>query len=751
MLNTKIRKSQLLAPSEGRRMKISPKQRRVILYYALEVMEKEKKKKNVHREVLEQMNRSLNDANQADNQEVTAQVVSQAELDVLAKAESLTGRKIDHAREKSAVKKEVQRGIELNAAIMHMGEKGNDIKEMISSSQLVNPYDVDKINHHMKKQDEKYGQKKLERKKRKYLNKEIYRNVGMRDAAMTVMVSESISDKKQTITEIKGVSGNTPKDGLKTKERQLGIKSARDINKQIRVFQKQGVNRESINEFQKKQDRIIGKKQHHLEKRTEKRGKKADTKSQLRSARMKFVIGTIVGKEQEDKSAGVELMKKVFEIRARNVAGSVGKKVTFVLGKLLFILLQPFIVLFTTIWTILLSLMIPLMVAALCVGTVYSAIAYLGGFFDFGNGSGGIVKVSSAEVNIKERANELYKDFNTTISTYTSQGRVTKDNKTQYEKTEYKVFYPQNSKPAKGDLLTSYFASIADSKDVSEDDLLPYLNVNTVTEKMVLRNVFDAMNYMGEESKEQTSETRLIGYEQKEIKQIVLTGYNTTYTENSVEVGGGIQITGVSYSTSGSCYVKLDTETNFKKVSQLGVADMRADTLYCYLYTTSFNKIPLGSVLTLDYKYKENGKEITVPFKVQVIGIDASGSNLYKNNNYIKIFTKSRNNAGNIRDINKALNNINKDKNEAVRFTNLCSQTAYTYQTAHTEPVYEERTSWVDDLDKPIYKTYTYITYSKPVYYLDASSWYENHKSGLSENQKSIYELCRELYSGIDY
>ena len=85
------------------------------------------------------------------------------------------------------------------------------------------------------------------------------------------------------------------------------------------------------------------------------------------------------------------------------------------------------------------------------------------------------------------------------------------------------------------------------------------------------------------------------------------------------------------------------------------------------------------------------------------------------------------------------------------RFKNLKSLTAYTYETTRQIPVYETRERYIDDMDKPIYKTYTYKKYNKPVYYLSVAMWYSRYSSSLSEKQKETYRECVDLYHNMTY
>ena len=193
---------------------------------------------------------------------------------------------------------------------------------------------------------------------------------------------------------------------------------------------------------------------------------------------------------------------------------------------------------------------------------------------------------------------------------------------------------------------------------------------------------------------------------------------------------------------------------NVKRESYIQLSDEQISQkrMYCYLYTTSNNKIPLGCELSLDVTYKNNrNQDVTVTLKMQVVGIDTSGRNLYRNAPHIKLFGKTVTKL----DITELLPVyrmvLYQSRRGIERFGNFKSQTAYDYETTRQVPVYETRERYVDDMDKPIYKTYIYKKYSKPVYYLSARVWYSRYSSSLSEKQKETYQECVELYHNKTY
>ena len=198
---------------------------------------------------------------------------------------------------------------------------------------------------------------------------------------------------------------------------------------------------------------------------------------------------------------------------------------------------------------------------------------------------------------------------------------------------------PYSTKPQKGDFLTGYFSMISETQvgDLTNgEDILPYLNINTAVENNTLNQVFGQMNYFGPETYHETSRRELIGYEQKKVVEQVMTGYKDITESHSVPADSFIYDYG-TVAGNGSIYLGVDMEDTYESYIQISDEQLSQKRMYCYLYTTSNNKIPLGCELSLDVTYKNNrNQDVTVTLKMQVVGIDTSGKNLYRNAPHIK-------------------------------------------------------------------------------------------------------------------
>ncbi len=619
---------------------------------------------------------------------------------------------------------------------------------------------------------------KTDKKTKKAVYKKVKKYGGLESAAVIAASSSMALDnqvrrsayQKTATKEINGIKNGSI---LRAKdlEKRLGVRagniamdnrnsgitpsSTRSARKSVAVFGRREPE-DAAERFMKKQEKITGKKIKHLEGKGQHRQDKLDRKASLKKARMDFVIKSILEDEQEtEQIAGVEFVKRVCFIRGSSVLKKIveksGKFIFFIIGGIV----QFFLSLFILLFSMLLTFLVPAMLIGVCILTIYSAVAYIGGFFNFGDGKG-VVTVASSEVNLTQKANILYGDLNDEINAYLAKSRVKVNTEKEYVEETYEVTYPYRSSPAKGDLLADYFTKLADEKaeDITEDELLPYMNVNTYREQTALNTVFNQMNYFGAETYSESSTKTIIGYEQKKVVKTVLSGYEEVVTNHTVNSGDAIYSTGAHVDTgTGSCYVRLERDIEYEAECQLREEELDGSVMYGYLNTTAYNKIPLGSIIYLDYTYLSKRGKCTVTFPVQIIGIDTSGKNLYNHYPNIKIYTNTMKNFPMAKRIAiaGAIGNITKSGQPAVLMTNMRSMTGYEYTTKRYNPVYTEVESWEPDYDKPIYKTYTYKKYSKPVYYLSADQWYAAQGSSLTENQTATWNICKDLYKDVSY
>lgn len=619
---------------------------------------------------------------------------------------------------------------------------------------------------------------RTDKKTKKAVYKKVKKYGGLESAAVIAASSSMALDnqvnrpafKKTAIKEVSGIkNGNLMR--VQELEKSLGIRAGnigmdnrisgitpaatRSARKSVAVFGKMSAE-DAAERFMKKQERITGKKLRHLTAKKQHRKDKLENKAALRKARMDFVIKSILEDEQEtEQIAGVELVKRVFFIHGtsalKKMAEKSGQLIFFIIGGIV----QLFVSLFILLFSMLLTFLVPALLIGVCVLTIYSAIAWIGGFFNFGDGKG-VVTVASSEVNLTQKANILYGDLNDEINAYLAKSRVKVNTEKEYVEETYEVTYPCRSSPAKGDLLADYFTKLADEKaeDITEDELLPYMNVNTYREQTALNTVFNQMNYFGAETYSESSTKTIIGYEQKKVVKTVLSGYEEVVTNHTVNSGDAIYNTGAHVDTgTGSCYVRLERDIEYEAECQLSEEELDGSVMYGFLNTTTYNKIPLGSIIYLDYTYLSKRGKCTVTFPVQIIGIDTSGKNLYNHYPNIKIYTNTMKNFPMAKRIAiaGAIGNITKSGQPAVLMTNMRSMTGYEYTTKRYNPVYTDVESWEPDYDKPIYKTYTYKKYSKPVYYLSAEEWYAAQGSSFTENQTATWNICKDLYKDVSY
>ena len=540
--------------------------------------------------------------------------------------------------------------------------------------------------------------------------------------------------------------------GISNRNAGITMQPTGKAERSIKVFQKKDTET-AAEKFLKKQEKITGKKINKLENKQKNRQEKLSNKAALRKAKLDFMITTLLDDESKSgKVAGLELMKQIFFVHGKTLGKKLMKKGTLFLKFVIGGIVHLFLSVFMTFFSLLMTFLLPVLLVGVCVLTIYSAIAYIGGFFGFGDGNG-VVQVDAKEVNITEQANGLYSSLEEEIKAYVGKSRVQKNTETEYVEDSYKITYPYGTSPAKGDFLANYFTKMADVKveEISEEELLPYMNINTYTEKTTLQTVFNQMHYFGEETYSETKRQELIGYEQRKVVKTVLIGYRDVSTEYSVSQNDWIYNNGQKASGSTGIYIKANKK-DYKNYMQLTKEQLKSNNMYCYLHTTNSNKIPLGTEITVQLNYRIAGITRTGTIKAQIIGIDSSGTDLYRNQPYLELFVNTRSNMSLEERTDATLISFHlQNQKNPVRFTALRSRTAYLYTLTHKEPVYELQESWEDDPDKPIYKTYTYRTYSKPVYYLTAGKWYAKYSNTLSQNQKEVWKACKELYAAVSY
>lgn len=750
---------------------------------------------------------------QEDNAENLATTEINQSVELLEKAEKLAVKIPEHVLKKKVIKEELQRGFEIGESLRQIGENGNTAKEQIfqknekvvrkieKKAEKRNQSESKKLRKDLEKLDKKYDQKiiqadsqkkvdklyeekvkkqlnsdkkhteKLSQKTNKAAYKQIKKHGGVESAAMAAMVSQTAMDnrikkktyKQEAAQSRKGISNgsNTSQlgDSLKIRAGNIGENNrhihmaaspSRRGEKNTKILRKGG-EKERAEKFIQKQGQAAGKKAGKLEKKKQNRTRKIENKAMIRKAKMQFMVQTLLSDDKNsEKTAGIELMKQIFTIKSRSLVKQMAGKAGHMILVVFLGIVQFFISILMSVLSLFLTCLFPVILVGVCVLTIYSAIAYIGGFFN--TGGGGVVTVAETEINLMEKANDLFDDFSSQISSYQNQSRVVKNTETEYIEEMYTITYPYSRNPEKGDFLTGYFSMISETQagDLTNgEDILPYLNINTAVENNTLNQIFGQMNYFGTETYSETSRRELIGYEQKKVVEHVMTGYKNITESHSISENSSIYDYGTA-AGNGSIYLGVDMtrgEDSYESYIQLSDEQLSQKRMYCYLYTTSNNKIPLGCEISLDVTYKNNkNKDVTVTLKMQVVGIDTSGRNLYRNSPHIKLFGKTVTKL----DITELLPVYRmilfQNKKGIERFGNFKSQTAYDYETTRQVPVYEERENYIDDTDKPIYKTYTYKKYNKPVYYLSARVWYSKYSSSLSEKQKETYQGCVELY-----
>ncbi len=751
---------------------------------------------------------------QEDNAENLATTEINQGVGLLEKAEKLAGKIPEHVLKKKAIKEELERGFEIGESLRQIGENGKTAREQIfqknekavrkieRKAEKRNRSESKKLRKDLEKLDRKYNQKiiqadsqkkadrlyekkakeqlkadkkhtkKLSKKTDKAAYKQVKQHGGIESAAMAAMVSQTAMDnrinkkayKQEVAQSRKGISngshtsqlGNTLKIragniGENNRHIHMTTNPSRRGERNTKILKK-GEEKERTEKFIRKQEKAAGKKAGKLEKKKQNRTRKIENRAMIRKAKMQFMVQTLLDDKSSEKTAGIELMKQIFAIRSRSLVKRMAGKAGHMLLVMLLGIVQFFISVLMSVLSLFITCLFPVVLVGVCVLTIYSAIAYIGGFFN--TGGGGVLTVAKTEINLMDRANDLFDDFSSQISSYRNQSRVVKNTETEYIEETYTITYPYSTKPEKGDFLTGYFSMISETQagDLTNgEDILPYLNINTAVENNTLNQVFGQMNYFGTETYSETSRKELIGYEQKKVIEQVMTGYRDITESHSVSADNFIYDYGTA-AGNGSIYLGVDMEDSYESYIQLSDEQLSQKRMYCYLYTTSNNKIPLGCELSLDVTYKNNrNQDVTVTLKMQVVGIDTSGRNLYRNVPHIKLFGKTvtKLDIAELLPVYRMV--LYQSRRGIERFGNFKSQTAYDYETTRQVPVYETRERYVDDMDKPIYKTYIYKKYSKPVYYLSARVWYSRYSSSLSEKQKETYQECVELYHNKTY
>lgn len=751
---------------------------------------------------------------QEDNAENLAATEINQSVELLEKAEKLGAKIPEHILKKKAIKEELDRGFEIGESLRQIGENGKTAREQIfqknekvirkieKKAKKRNWSESKKLRKDLEKLDKKYDQKiiqadsqkkadklykkkekkqlkadkkhteKLSKKTDKAAYKQIKKHGGVENAAMAAMVSQTAMDnrinkkayKQEAAQSKKGISNGSHTsqlgDTLKIRAGNIGENNrhihmttapSRRGEKNTKILKK-GDEKERTEKFIQKQEKVSGKKAGKLEKKNQKRTRKIENRAMIRKAKMQFMVQTLLSDEKNsEKTAGIELMKQIFTIRSRSLVKRMAGKAGHMIFIMLLGIVQFFISMLMSVISLFITCLFPVVLVGACVLTIYSAIAYIGGFFN--TGGGGVLTVAETEINLMDKANDLFDDFSTQISNY-KKSRVVKNTETEYVEETYTITYPYSTKPQKGDFLTGYFSMISETQagDLTNgEDILPYLNINTAVENNTLNQVFEQMNYFGTETYSETSRREQIGYEQKKVVEQVMTGYQNITESHSVAVDSSIYDYGTT-AGNGSIYLGVDMTESYEEYIQLSEELLSEKRMYCYLYTTSNNKIPLGCELSLDVSYKNSQNEdVPVTLKMQVVGIDTSGENLYRNSPHIKLFNQTLANleGSELLQAYKVL--VYRRTKGIDRFGNFKSLTAYTYETMRQIPVYETRERYVDDMEKPIYKTYTYKKYSRPVYYLSARVWYSRYSSSLSEKQKETYRECVELYHNKTY
>ena len=751
---------------------------------------------------------------QEDNAENLATTEINQSVELLEKTEKLAGKIPEHVLKKKAIKEELKRGFEIGESLRQTGENGKTAREQIfqknekavckieRKAEKRNRSESKKLGKDLEKLERKYNQKiiqadsqkkadrlyekkakeqlkadkkhtkKLSKKTDKAAYKQVKQHGGVESAAMAAMVSQTAMDnrinkkayKQEVAQSRKGISngshtsqlGNTLKIragniGENNRHIHMTTNPSRRGERNTKILKK-GEEKERTEKFIQKQEKAAGKKVGKLERKKQNRTRKIENRAMIRKAKMQFMVQTLLDDKSSEKTAGIELMKQIFAIRSRSLVKRMAGKAGHMLLVMLLGIVQFFISVLMSVLSLFITCLFPVVLVGVCVLTIYSAIAYIGGFFN--TGGGGVLTVAETEINLMDRANDLFDDFSSQISSYRNQSRVVKNTETEYVEETYTITYPYSTKPEKGDFLTGYFTMISETQagDLTNgEDILPYLNINTAVENNILNQVFGQMNYFGTETYSETSRRELIGYEQKKITEQVMTGYRDITESHSVSADNFIYDYGTA-AGNGSIYLGVDMIESYEEYIQLPAELLSEKRMYCYLYTTSNNKIPLGCELSLDVSYKNSQNEdVPVTLKMQVVGIDTSGRNLYRNSPHIKLFNQTLTNLEGPELLQAYKVLVYRRTKGIDRFGNFKSLTAYTYETTRQVPVYETRERYVDDMEKPIYKTYIYKKYSKPVYYLSARVWYSRYSSSLSEKQKETYQECVELYHNKTY
>ncbi|MEY8330853.1 hypothetical protein AALB81_16280 [Lachnospiraceae bacterium 48-33] len=752
---------------------------------------------------------------QEDNAENLATTEINQSVELLEKTEKLAGKIPEHVLKKKAIKEELKRGFEIGESLRQTGENGKTAREQIfqknekavckieRKAEKRNRSESKKLGKDLEKLERKYNQKiiqadsqkkadrlyekkakeqlkadkkhtkKLSKKTDKAAYKQVKKHGGVESAAMAAMVSQTAMDnrinkktyKQEVIKNRKGISNGSHTsqsgDTLKIRAGNIGENNrhihmttnpSRRGERNTKILKK-GEEKERTEKFIQKQEKAAGKKVGKLERKKQNRTRKIENRAMIRKAKMQFMVQTLLSDEKNsEKTAGIELMKQIFAIRSRSLVKRMAGKAGHMILVMLLGIVQFFISVLMSVLSLFITCLFPVVLVGVCVLTIYSAIAYIGGFFN--TGGRGVLTVAETEINLMDRANDLFDDFSGQISSYQNQSRVVKNTETEYVEETYTITYPYSTKPEKGDFLTGYFSMISETQagDLTNgNDILPYLNINTAVENNTLNQVFGQMNYFGTETYSETSRRELIGYEQKKVTKQVMTGYQSITESHSVPADSPIYDYGTA-AGNGSIYLGVDMIESYEEYIQLPAELLSEKRMYCYLYTTSNNKIPLGCELSLDVSYKNSQNEdVPVTLKMQVVGIDTSGRNLYRNSPHIKLFNQTLTNLEGPELLQAYKVLVYRRTKGIDRFGNFKSLTAYTYETTRQVPVYETRERYVDDMEKPIYKTYIYKKYSKPVYYLSARVWYSRYSSFLSEKQKETYQECVELYHNKTY
>lgn len=752
---------------------------------------------------------------QEDNAENLATTEINQSVELLEKTEKLAGKIPEHVLKKKAIKEELKRGFEIGESLRQTGENGKTAREQIfqenekavckieKKAEKRNRSESKKLGKDLEKLERKYNQKiiqadsqkkadrlyekkakeqlkadkkhtkKLSKKTDKAAYKQVKKHGGVESAAMAAMVSQTAMDnrinkktyKQEVIKNRKGISNGSHTsqsgDTLKIRAGNIGENNrhihmttnpSRRGERNTKILKK-GEEKERTEKFIQKQEKAAGKKVGKLERKKQNRTRKIENRAMIRKAKMQFMVQTLLSDEKNsEKTAGIELMKQIFAIRSRSLVKRMAGKAGHMILVMLLGIVQFFISVLMSVLSLFITCLFPVVLVGVCVLTIYSAIAYIGGFFN--TGGRGVLTVAETEINLMDRANDLFDDFSGQISSYQNQSRVVKNTETEYVEETYTITYPYSTKPEKGDFLTGYFSMISETQagDLTNgNDILPYLNINTAVENNTLNQVFGQMNYFGTETYSETSRRELIGYEQKKVTEQVMTGYQSITESHSVPADSPIYDYGTA-AGNGSIYLGVDMIESYEEYIQLPAELLSEKRMYCYLYTTSNNKIPLGCELSLDVSYKNSQNEdVPVTLKMQVVGIDTSGRNLYRNSPHIKLFNQTLTNLEGPELLQAYKVLVYRRTKGIDRFGNFKSLTAYTYETTRQVPVYETRERYVDDMEKPIYKTYIYKKYSKPVYYLSARVWYSRYSSFLSEKQKETYQECVELYHNKTY